>query len=91
MTAIKKAQLIFLTLFVVICGGLIVYQWMYVIPERRCEAADRWWTNKWRACAAPIRLNGRVNGKSLASPPTPPAAAETPAAAPAAAPKAEGK
>lgn len=45
-----RLRLIFLTAFVVLTAAAWAYQFLYVGPQRRCEAAGNWWDAGSRQC-----------------------------------------
>ncbi len=67
---ITRVKYIFLTVFAVCCVGLWTYQILYVIPRDRCERSGRWWTDRWRACADPVRLSSFTGRPDRAPPPS---------------------
>jgi hypothetical protein len=68
-----------LFIFLLISAGMIAYEFLYVIPARKCEAASLWWDPRDRECLTPIpiwRITGRLPDHVVPAPPvsTPPAA-----------------
>lgn len=52
----NRLMLGFVALFLIGAGGAVAYQFMYVIPAQKCEAAGNWWEPSTRACATPVFL-----------------------------------
>ena len=78
-----RTKLIFLGIFAVSVVAIWGYQYFYVWPGQRCEAAGRWWAAKERICGVPVRistLTGRPDPVKAPAPQTAPAAAPAPAA-----------
>jgi hypothetical protein len=46
----------FTAVFILAVIGAFAYQFIYVIPAQKCEAAGDWWEPSSRTCAAPIFL-----------------------------------
>ena len=54
--AVHRLTLFFVGLFAVSCVAVAVYQVVWVIPARQCEAHGAWWDPDTRICATPIFL-----------------------------------
>ncbi len=64
-----RLSMIFLSLFAVAMGVLLVYQVLVADVGDRCEAGGRWWDPNSRTCAQPIaiaEITGRPNGQTRA-------------------------
>jgi hypothetical protein len=68
---------------------ITAYQFLYGIPQKKCEAAGDWWSFRYRQCAHPLRLEdltGRHRkaaagaASSMSAPPAPSISASTSAA-----------
>ncbi len=77
--AIHRLTLLFVSLFVISCVVVAVYQFVWVIPAKQCEAHSAWWDPTTRICATPIflpALTHRPIGSPKLTPP-PKSAAKT--------------
>jgi hypothetical protein len=54
--AIQRLMLVFVGVFCVSCVAVAVYQLVWVMPQKRCEAHEAWWDPQTRICATPIFL-----------------------------------
>ena len=83
----SRTKLAFLGLFAVAVVAIWGYQYFYVWPGQRCEAAGRWWAQNERICGVPVRistLTGRPDPVKAPSPAVAPApTTSAPAAKPA--------
>lgn len=64
-----RLSILFLTLFAMAMGGVLIYRTLVTDPGERCEAGGRWWDPDTRKCAQPIsiaEITGRPNGQSRA-------------------------
>ncbi len=41
----------FIAAFFVLSAAITAYEWLYAIPQKKCEAAGNWWAPKWHTCA----------------------------------------
>ena len=60
---IERLKLIFLALFFVLAIGVGVWQVGWIIPQKNCEKAHKWWDPGERICATPVLISdvtGRV-------------------------------
>ena len=81
----NKFKYAFLGTVLLIVTGLAAYQFLYAVPQKKCEAAGDWWSFRYRECAHPMRLvdiTGRHGPKATvaASASASPAAATAPTA-----------
>lgn len=88
---IERLKLIFIAIFAVAIVGVGIWQVGWIIPQKNCEKAHKWWDGGERVCATPILVSditGRVitDEKALAEAKK---AIGRPDAPPKAAPKAE--
>jgi hypothetical protein len=61
---LQRAKLIFLGLFAVISVALAIWQLGWVIPEKRCLEAHKWWDNSERVCAQPVLISD-LTGRTI--------------------------
>jgi hypothetical protein len=54
--AIQRLTLLFVSLFLASCVAVAVYQFVWVMPAKTCEAHGAWWDPDTRVCATPIFL-----------------------------------
>jgi len=60
---IERLKLIFIALFAVAAIGVLVWQVGWIIPQKNCEKAHKWWDRGERVCAQPVLISditGRV-------------------------------
>jgi hypothetical protein len=84
---IERLKLIFMCLFVVAAIGVTIWQVGWIIPQKNCEKAHKWWDRGERVCATPVLVSditGRVitDEKALAEAKKAIGRPVTPAAAP---------
>ncbi len=66
-STIDRLKLIFLGIFAISGIALWVFQILYVMPAKKCEAGGQWWDRDRRVCAQPIYIpdmTGRPEGVS---------------------------
>lgn len=61
---VQRAKLVFLVLFAVLSAALTVWQLGWVIPEKRCLSANKWWDNSQRVCATPVLISD-LTGRTI--------------------------
>ncbi len=54
--SIERLKLIFVGLFAVLAVGAIVWQVGWIMPQKACEKARRWWDPDQRVCAMPVMV-----------------------------------
>lgn len=64
---IRRLGFIFVGVFFVINVAVMVYQFGWVQPREKCEAANKWWDGGQRVCATPI-LTSDVTGRVIKNP-----------------------
>ncbi len=81
----NKFKYAFLGTVLLIVTVLAAYQFLYAVPQKKCEAAGNWWSFRYRTCAHPIpiyditgRRYQRPAGATAASASATPAAATAP-------------
>jgi hypothetical protein len=60
---IDRLKLIFLGVFALSAVAVFVYHVGWAWPQKRCEAAHKWWDWRSRVCATPVLISditGRV-------------------------------
>lgn len=60
---IERLKLIFVGIFAVLVVGVVVWQVGWIMPQRKCEAAHKWWDPDHRVCAQPVLISditGRI-------------------------------
>ncbi len=64
---------------------IFAYQFLYAIPQKKCEAAGSWWSFRYRECARPMKIvdfpGMKPKGGATPAGAAPANAAATPAAA----------
>jgi hypothetical protein len=58
------AHVAMLALFLIVSGGLVVYQMLYVWPAQQCDREGLWWDQQDRQCLTPIPIE-RFTGRSF--------------------------
>ena len=61
---IERLKLIFIAAFAVLVVGVLVWQIGWIIPQKRCEGAHKWWDNGARVCAQPVLISD-LTGRTL--------------------------
>jgi hypothetical protein len=51
-----RLMLLFSVMFALSVGGLMLFNQLWVAPERACEESGRWWYPQERQCLTPIYL-----------------------------------
>ena len=65
---IGKLKYVFVLLLGLISASILAYSWLYSIPNKKCEAAEGWFSWKYRKCYAPIAIStitGRKPGEPV--------------------------
>lgn len=52
----NKFKYAFLGTVLLIVTGLAAYQFLYAVPQKKCEAAGDWWSFRYRECAHPLLI-----------------------------------
>ena len=60
----RRLGLMFLAVFAVAVGGLVIFQNVWLAPGERCEAAGKWYDMETRICAQPISI-AEITGRPL--------------------------
>lgn len=82
----KKFKYAFLGTVLLIATGLAAYQFLYAVPQKKCEAAGDWWSFRYRECAHPMLIvdmpgmRHRLVAEAKAGASATPAAASPPSA-----------
>ena len=53
---IDRLKLFFLIAFAVLTAAMLVYQYVWVEPSKRCEAQRNWWDSATRTCGKVIYI-----------------------------------
>jgi hypothetical protein len=61
---IERLKLVFIALFAVIVAGVLVWQVGWIIPQKKCEAARKWWDVEQRVCAQPVLISD-ITGRTI--------------------------
>ena len=61
----RRLGLMFLAVFAVAVGGLVIFQNVWLAPGERCEAAGKWYDMETRICAQPISI-AEITGRPIA-------------------------
>jgi hypothetical protein len=64
---IRRLGFIFVGVFFVINVAVMVWQFGWVVPREKCEAAHKWWDGGQRVCATPI-LTSDITGRLIKDP-----------------------
>ena len=85
----NKFKYAFLGTVLLIVTALAAYQFLYAVPQKKCEAAGDWWSFRYRECAHPVPivdLTGRHHTPANGTPAAQASAGPAPAASASAAP-----
>lgn len=52
----NKFKYAFLGTVLLIATVLAAYQFLYAVPQKKCDAAGGWWSFRYRECAHPIPI-----------------------------------
>lgn len=61
---IERLKLAFLGVFALLCAGVLVWQLGWAIPQKKCEAAHKWWDHGQRVCAQPVLISD-ITGRTI--------------------------
>ncbi|WP_293903491.1 hypothetical protein [Phenylobacterium sp.] len=61
---IERLKLIFIALFAVAVVGVLVWQIGWIVPQKKCEGAHKWWDPSSRVCAQPVLISD-ITGKTI--------------------------
>lgn len=64
---IERLKLIFLAIFAVLTVAMLIWQFGWIVPQKNCEKARKWWDGSQRVCAQPILISD-VTGRVIADP-----------------------
>ncbi len=76
----KTFKYAFLGTLLFVVTLITAYQFLYGIPQKKCEAAGNWWSFRYRECAHPIALED-ITGRHRKAAASTSAASAAPAAA----------
>jgi hypothetical protein len=62
--SIERLKLIFVALFAVVVAGVLVWQVGWILPQKECEAARKWWDVDQRVCAQPVLISD-ITGRTI--------------------------
>ncbi len=66
--AIERLTVLFAALFALCCVAVAVYQFVWVLPAKRCEERGGWWDGETRQCGIPISVTAFTH-RPIGSPP----------------------
>ena len=61
---IERLKLIFIVIFAVLVVGVGVWQVGWIIPQKNCEKARKWWDSAQRVCAQPVLISD-ITGRTI--------------------------
>jgi hypothetical protein len=61
---IDRLKLIFLGVFAAANVGVVVWEFGWALPERKCAEAHKWWDPDQRICATPV-LTSDITGRMI--------------------------
>ena len=61
---IERLKLIFIALFAVAALGVLVWQVGWIMPQKNCEKAHKWWDSGERVCATPVLISD-ITGRTI--------------------------
>ena len=61
---IERLKLIFIAAFAVLVVGVLVWQVVWIMPQKRCEGAHKWWDPSARICAQPVLISD-ITGRTI--------------------------
>lgn len=54
--AVERLTVFFVALFAICCVAVAVYQLVWVMPAKRCDAHGWWWDPATRVCGMPVSV-----------------------------------
>jgi hypothetical protein len=69
--AIERITLFFVGVFALSCVAVAVYQFVWVMPAKRCEGHGWWWDSATRVCGMPVSITTFTH-RPIGSPPVTP-------------------
>lgn len=61
---IERLKLIFIAVFAVLVVAVGVWQVGWIIPQKKCEGAHKWWDMGQRVCAQPVLISD-ITGRTI--------------------------
>ncbi|WP_309644758.1 hypothetical protein [Phenylobacterium sp.] len=61
---IERLKLLFVALFAVVVAGVLVWQVVWIMPAKKCEASRKWWDADQRVCAQPVLISD-ITGRTI--------------------------
>lgn len=61
---IERLKLIFIAAFAALVVGVLVWQFGWIMPQKTCEGAHRWWDGDGRVCAQPVLISD-ITGRTI--------------------------
>ena len=61
---IERLKLIFIAIFAVLVTAALVWQVVWIIPQKRCESDHKWWDPSQRVCAQPVLISD-ITGRTI--------------------------
>jgi hypothetical protein len=61
---IERLKLIFAAAFVVLVVGTLIWQMGWILPQKNCEGARKWWDGVSRVCAQPVLVSD-ITGRTI--------------------------
>ena len=61
---IERLKVIFFALFAVLSVAAIIWQIGWIVPQKKCEGAHKWWDRGARVCAQPVLISD-ITGRTI--------------------------
>lgn len=61
---IERLKLIFVAVFALLAVGALVWQFGWIMPQKKCEGAHNWWDGSERVCARPVLISD-ITGRTI--------------------------
>jgi hypothetical protein len=62
---IERLKLIFIAAFLILVLGAGIWQVGWIMPQKACEKAHKWWDHGQRVCAQPVLISD-ITGRTIA-------------------------
>jgi hypothetical protein len=63
-TLINRLKIYFICTFALLTAGMLIYQYVWLEPQKRCEAGHNWWDSESRKCGTVVFVPD-LTGKPL--------------------------
>jgi len=61
---IERLKLLFIAAFAVLVVGVMIWQVVWIMPQKACEGDHKWWDGSARVCAQPVLISD-ITGRTI--------------------------